>query len=434
MGISNNLSERELEILRLVATGASNKEIAQRLQISMNTVKVHLRNVFEKTGVLSRTEATLYAIEHGLVTAPGQAITSEQDRPSFWLRHGSEIIRWGFVALIGMVIILVWNANQVRNQQPSMPSVALPRIVTATPAPLWKIHEESPIGLSGLTAVAFEGQILTFGGTMENGVNPDVFIFDPQLESWSQVSSKPTPVDHVKAAIIGERIYLPGGMTSNGTVTDVLEVYDPRTGLWEKSSSMPTGLADYGLTTYEGRIYLFGGWDGQQISDQVYEFNPSSREWIVKSPLPVPLRELAAADSHGRIYILGGKNDRGDSLDTYIYIPGRDHDGDQPWLPGTPMPGAADHIQAISIADNIFIIGIRTPVLSNGGLNIYQYTTQANEWAVLEPSPLAIGDAAGVVSAGNLLYVIGGTQSKITLKTNQSIQVIFTLNIPAINK
>jgi DNA-binding NarL/FixJ family response regulator len=61
------LSERELEILRLVADGASNKDIAAKLVIAEGTVKNHMTNILGKLGVTDRTQAALKAKELGLV-------------------------------------------------------------------------------------------------------------------------------------------------------------------------------------------------------------------------------------------------------------------------------------------------------------------------------------------------------------------------------
>ncbi len=63
------LTERELEVLRCVLTGASNREVATALVISEKTVSRHLANIFAKTGVSSRTAAAAWAREHGIEAA-----------------------------------------------------------------------------------------------------------------------------------------------------------------------------------------------------------------------------------------------------------------------------------------------------------------------------------------------------------------------------
>lgn len=61
------LTERELYVLRLVASGATNSEIAEKLSISINTVKSHLKNILAKLQLENRTQAATYALKHGLV-------------------------------------------------------------------------------------------------------------------------------------------------------------------------------------------------------------------------------------------------------------------------------------------------------------------------------------------------------------------------------
>ena len=70
-GPALRLTERELDVLRLVAQGHSNKEIASRLFISENTVKNHVRNMLEKLQLHSRMEAVMYAVRENLLELPG---------------------------------------------------------------------------------------------------------------------------------------------------------------------------------------------------------------------------------------------------------------------------------------------------------------------------------------------------------------------------
>ncbi len=74
------LSQREVDVIKLMTRGYNNRQIADILFISEHTVKVHIRNIFRKIGVVDRTNAVLWAIERGLVLKDKDSI--KPDKPA----------------------------------------------------------------------------------------------------------------------------------------------------------------------------------------------------------------------------------------------------------------------------------------------------------------------------------------------------------------
>jgi two-component system, NarL family, response regulator LiaR len=66
--VAEPLTEREVEVLKALARGESNKQIADTLIVSEKTVKAHVSNILGKLGLQSRTQAVLYALRHGMVS------------------------------------------------------------------------------------------------------------------------------------------------------------------------------------------------------------------------------------------------------------------------------------------------------------------------------------------------------------------------------
>ena len=66
LGRADGLTVREVEILRLVAASMTNRQTAERLGLSIRTVDAHLRSIYAKLGIKSRSAATRYAVEHNL--------------------------------------------------------------------------------------------------------------------------------------------------------------------------------------------------------------------------------------------------------------------------------------------------------------------------------------------------------------------------------
>ena len=65
--VETTLTAREIDILKCLAQGLSNREIAHKLSISTRTVTTHVRHILDKLGLDNRTKAALYAVEHGIV-------------------------------------------------------------------------------------------------------------------------------------------------------------------------------------------------------------------------------------------------------------------------------------------------------------------------------------------------------------------------------
>jgi N-acetylneuraminic acid mutarotase len=153
---------------------------------------------------------------------------------------------------------------------------------------------------SALAAAAYENQVYAIGGETDEGVTGALERYDPRSDTWTALAPKPLAAAEIGAAVIGGKIYVPGGLTAEGMPTTVLEVYDPRSDAWSLGPSMPEALSAYALAAFEGKLYLFGGWNGTGYVASVYAFDPDSG---LGSALPPACRAAAGrlwpgADMH----------------------------------------------------------------------------------------------------------------------------------------
>ena len=391
------LSEREREILQLVATGLTNREVAQKLSISPNTVKVHLSNIFEKINAASRTEAVLYGIEHGLVEVPGGKTNSEQ-KQSTWQDTFRKYL-WAWIAsfvLLSTLIILISTGVIFKT------SVNEP-VATADVAERWQELEPLPEARVGMAAVAYDQDIFVIAGEGAEGVSGGVFRYSTADEAWSVRRDKPTPVKNIQAAVIGERVFIPGGLTADGSPSDVLEIYDPRQDTWETGASLPIHLSDYALVDFEGQLYLFGGWDGAQAQDGVFIYDPVSDSWEAGTSMPSASQALGAAALEDRLIILGGKNEEGLLDQTWTYYPSRDVESENPWEPFSPMPAGCFGFGTASIYDTIYVFGGQVDdEVENAGA----WLMIGEDWIDLEANQDYSGRRVTLVTLGSQLFLL----------------------------
>ncbi len=448
MPYGEDLSERELEILRLVATGASNKEIAQALSISPNTVKVHMRNIFAKIEVASRTEATLYALKTGLISSPAApveertTILPDDSQPPELPETTAQIAppaanRWRRVWLAALFIILVLAViSAVRL------SAGLPLIGPApSPTPVqfniqrWKERVNMPQPLSAAAAVVFERSAYIIGGRNVNGASADVFQHDLSQDSWAVRAAKPTAVDLAGAVLIGESIYVPGGRGANGEPTAQMEIYLPRSDEWQTRAALPQAIYAYGLAAYEGKIYLFGGSDGQRYLNSVFIYDPPSDTWAIGPSMPYSAAYLAAVTASGKILVMGGMNENGILKNNTAFYPQRVLNGEPAWEERSPLLEGRQAFGAAFLADAVYLVGGLGETEHEPAAVIYD--TLEDRWMSMEPrtkgahSP-ANGAFLAVVPWQTAIHVFGGEFSSQPSNQHASYQAIYTVTLPVL--
>jgi DNA-binding CsgD family transcriptional regulator len=454
-----SLSEREIEVLKLVATGATNQQIARALVISPNTVKVHLRNIFEKLGVQSRTEATMEAVRCGLVTVPGAVA----DAPQFGsappaAAMGVEaalppqprvpvivelpvtarrpVAGWqrvymlaAFLAVIAIALAPVWW--RARSQTPTftpLSDVGQPQVATPPRSDVarWTALAALPEARSRLALVSDGKKLYAVGGETAAGVTADLTIYDPQSNGWLPGPSKPTAVSNVAAVYLNERIYVPGGTTAAGGATDVFEAYDLKTSTWEARAPLPVPVTAYGLAALGDKIYLFGGWDGNGYRAETYVYDPAKDAWTTASSLPEPRAFMGAGATKDGVYIVGGYDGKQELASVLRYDPAGEGTVAGPWSSRAPMNQPRGGLGITVIGARLYAVGggWETSLAYNE-----QYDTRIDAWSRIGTPIAGKWRNVGVAALDNRVYATGGWSGGY-LATNEAYQALIRQLLP----
>jgi DNA-binding CsgD family transcriptional regulator/N-acetylneuraminic acid mutarotase len=425
------LSERELDVLRCVSSGASNKQIASELSISQNTVKVHLRNIYTKLDVSSRTEATTVAIQQGYITVSGvenSAVTTETPTATETIAEQSIATEsttavveqphkrnWRTPVLLLLLLFSIFAITilglQVMNQNQVM----------ATPEPFeettvgdsrWISSRPMPEGRANMAVASIGLDIYKIGGETTSGVDGKVTVYDSVDRIWQEAAEKPTAVADASAVELYGELYVPGGRLVDGQPTATVEAYSPSQDAWRLIASLPQPLFG-GLTLSDGGfLYVFGGWDGEKYLDTVFKYDPSADSWRPLPPMPEARAFAAGGTLTGKPIVVGGANEQGQLPSCHIFDPaGEEWSGCPDMLQPRAAAGSA------VILNKLYVIG--------GGLDSEVevsfsevYDPNSETWQVVN-TPMLDGRSSwphtGVGHVETRIYALGGRHGDIYL-------------------
>jgi Kelch motif len=330
---------------------------------------------------------------------------------------------------VGLVILIVIGfllVPEITRGQNNPAAGTAPTILE----PSWETNAPMPTARWGMALASIGNQVYLIAGSTESGITGILERYDSTTNDWEELSPKPEPVTDVHAAVIGGRIYVPGGRTGPGEITSSLEIYDPIADRWDKGQPLPDALSGYAMVTYEGKFLLFGGWDGDGFVDSVYEYIPDQDAWFSATPMPTARGFAGAAPAGGRIYVFGGFDGQ-NALDVNeVYLPANIGNGEPAWQTADPLPSPRYNMGVASLADIIHVVGGTgeedTPLPS------LQFPALTGEWEIYDSPLIGSWTQMGMGTAGTHIYLIGGELNGSPSTNNLSYQAIYLINLPVI--
>lgn len=411
------LSEREQEVLECLVDGASNRAIAHTLSISPNTVKVHLRNIYTKLGVSSRTEAVSSALQQGLLVidappvapTPDPAVTPETaagDVPDPVAAApvttapdaaGRSYAMWvGAIAIIMLLLVALGTSIRLAtvNSAPTPTPAAEVQIGDSR----WYTGAPLPEPRAGAAVAGIGLNIYQIGGYVADGVTADAAQFTSNELRWRALTPRPIGAAEAAIAVFNEQIYVMGGRLADGTPTAQVDVYSPLGDLWRSGAPLPQPVAGGAAVAVGGAIYFFGGSAGGAPIADAYAYNPETDAWRALPPLPTARLLPAATVLENEIYLLGGSDGnepltRCERFDTAA----------ETWSTCPAMPAPRTAAGAVSLLDRIYVIG---GTEANGAL----FSSRTQQWSVVDMPMLAQEGllAPGLATIETRIYVLGG--------------------------
>lgn len=247
------------------------------------------------------------------------------------------------------------------------------------------------------------------GGETESG-SVTVRVLDPTLGYWEDFASMPNAVQEIQPALLGDKIYVVGGLDASAMSVRTVHVYDPATDSWSTAAPLPVPRNHIAVAAAGGKLFAFGGAnDVAEPQPEVYMYDPVGNRWTSRAPMPVPRFAAFAVTVGSKIHVIGGATLGSVAQSRHdLYDPETDE-----WSVLAYMPTAREHPAAAVIDSVIYVVGGREIIdgmdspLTKAFDVLEAYDVRTGSWATLAPLREA-SSAMAVTALDGTIYAFGG--------------------------